>query len=138
MFNQPINVFTDNAPAEKNPGEKFLTREQAHAKEIQEKEELRLWWDDLPEEKRQEIRDQQFVEKKRKAEDKQKKPSKPKHDAASDNEEESKYAFIDDGADRRPALNSSTDFPLELTLVLHSRGSLGRSLSHLLGNIKRW
>ena len=65
MLNQPSNVFTVNAPAEKT-GEKFLTREQARAKEIKEKEELRLWWDDLPEDKRQDVRDQQFVEKKKK------------------------------------------------------------------------
>jgi len=97
MLNQPINVFTVNAPEQK--AEKFLTREQARAKEIKEKEDLRLWWDDLPEEKRQEVRDQQFVEKKKKKPEK-KKPSKPKHE--SDNEEESKYALIDNGADRRP------------------------------------
>src|SRR5271156_4395297 len=90
MLNQPINVFTVNAPPEKKT-ENFLTREQARAKEIKEKEELRLWWDDLPEEKRQEVRDEQFVEKKKKKPEK-KKPSKPKHE--SDNEEESKYALI--------------------------------------------
>ena len=103
MLNQPTNVFTVNAPAEKT-GEKFLTREQARAKEIKEKEELRLWWDDLPEDKRQEVRDQQFVEKKKKKpEEKKKKPSKPKPKNDSDDEEEPKYAFIDYGADLRPA-----------------------------------
>jgi len=101
MLNQPINVFTVNAPPEKKT-ENFLTREQARAKEIKEKEELRLWWDDLPEEKRQEVRDEQFVEKKKKKPEEKKKPSKPKR-GSSDNEEESKYAFIHNGVDRRPA-----------------------------------
>jgi hypothetical protein len=44
------------APPQPNPNA-FPTRAQARAKARKEKEELRAWWDDLPEEKRQQVRD---------------------------------------------------------------------------------
>lgn len=95
---QPVNVFTVNAPPVKK-AEPFLSREQARAKEIKEKEELRLWWDNLPEDKRQAVRDEQFVTKKKKPE---KKKPKPKTPPASDDEEEAKFALLVYDADYRP------------------------------------
>ena len=85
MLNKSVNVFTVNLPPEKKT-EVFLTREQARAKELKEKEEVRLWWDNLPEEKRQEVRDQQFHDKKKKPEDK--KPAKPKTPPPAEKEKE--------------------------------------------------
>jgi len=93
VWGQPVNVFTVNAPAEKKT-ETFLTREQARAKEIKEKEELRLWWDDLPEEKKQAVRDEQFVAKKKKKPEKKKPKPKPNTPPASDDEEDKKYAIM--------------------------------------------
>jgi hypothetical protein len=89
-LNKPVNVFTVNAPPENKDA--FLNRDQARAKENKEKEDLRRWWDDLPEDKRQEVRDQQFYEKK-KPEVKKPKP-KAKTPPASDNEEEKKKKYI--------------------------------------------
>lgn len=46
-------------PPKPNPD--FPTRLQAREKARKEKEELREWWADLPEEKRQEVRNKQFI-----------------------------------------------------------------------------
>jgi|SRR5579859_2306927 hypothetical protein len=43
-------------PPQPNPNQ-FPTRAQAREKARKEKQDLRAWWDDLPEEKRQQIRD---------------------------------------------------------------------------------
>lgn len=99
----PLVIPPPKPPAPK--AEQLPTRAQARDKARKEKEELRDWWDDLPEEKRQEIRDTKYwvekpKEKKKKPEKKkpEKKPAKP----AADSEEDEKFVPEVHQPDRRP------------------------------------
>jgi hypothetical protein len=58
-------IVTIPAPKPETPPKKEekLTRAQARQKSINEREEVRAWWADLPEEKRQEIRKHGFPTK---------------------------------------------------------------------------
>ena len=61
QFPQPALVTPPKPkapPAPKAP--EFPTRAQARAKARKEEQDLRDWWDDLPEEKRQEVRNTKF------------------------------------------------------------------------------
>jgi hypothetical protein len=53
----PLPPAPKPKPAPPVPLPPSITRAQAREKARKEKEDLRAWWDDLPEEKRQEIRD---------------------------------------------------------------------------------
>ena len=67
-------------PAPPNPSE-FPTRAQAREKTRKEMEELRAWWADLPEERRQEVRDTKIAPT-------LPKPKKPKKDCGKKKEKE--------------------------------------------------
>ena len=98
MLNQPVNVFTVNAPPDTKTAN-FPTRQEARAKEVKEKQELRLWWDNLPEDKRQEVRNQQFVEKKKKKPEAPKPPAPAPPPPPPPKPQEKKHARVMFGAD---------------------------------------
>lgn len=50
-------------PSKKEPP--YVNPDQARAKERKELEDVRAWWSDLPEDKKQAIREEQFVPKKK-------------------------------------------------------------------------
>ena len=56
----PISTPAAPKPAAAPQPPPTLSRAQARAKERKEEQELRDWWDDLPEEKRQDVRNTKF------------------------------------------------------------------------------
>lgn len=100
QFPQPALVTPPPKPqAPKAPPP--LTRAQAREKARKEKQELRDWWDDLPEEKRQEVRETKYwVTKPKEKKPATKKPEakKPAKPAKPAEQEVPKYNSLDSHA----------------------------------------
>ena len=109
QFPQPaLATPPPKPPAPKAP--EFLTRAQARAKARKEEQELREWWDDLPEEKRQEIRNAKFwVTKPKEKKPAAKKPEtkKPATPAKPAQREDDKYNSLDSYSYCRPPAKPS-------------------------------
>jgi len=93
---QPVLIVTPTPPAAAaapSPQKKdaYVDPVQARAKDRKEIEEVRVWWAQLPEDRRQAIREEQFVTKKDKKKEK-KNPEPPPKPKASEPPNEAGYS----------------------------------------------
>ena len=115
QFPQPALVTPPPKPqapkAPKAPkAPEFPTRAQARAKALKEQQDLRDWWDDLPEEKRQAVRNTKYwVTKPKEKKPATKKPEakKPATPAKPANNEDDKYDSLDSETYCRPPAKPS-------------------------------
>jgi hypothetical protein len=112
QFPQPALVTPPKKPpappAAKAP--EFPTRAQARAKARKEEQDLRDWWSDLPEEKRQEVRNTKFwvtKPKEKKPAAKKPEPKKPASPAKPAEPKNDKYDSLDSHSYSRPPAKPS-------------------------------
>ena len=108
-FPQPALVKPPpKPPAPKAP--QPPTRAQARAKAQKEKQDLRDWWDDLPEEKRQEVRNTKYwttKPKEKKPATKKPEAKKPATPAKPADDKKDKYDSLDSDSYCRPPAKPS-------------------------------